>query len=135
MLLTNYNKGVYYMDVNKKWKSFLNEERGRSRQRGVYKFLFMIGYTITTGDKQRGLDDIATDIRSIPNVTIVSVIQGNKNIGERQYVAGLSIKYVASTPGQFSSPEDTKSMIMRLIRRTKNVNRIYRVSPGLERVE
>ena len=123
------------MQSNKVWRQYLDEERGRSRQRGVYKFLFMIGYTISTGDRQRGLDDIATDIRSIPNVTIVSVIQGNKNIGERQYVAGLSIKFVASVPGSFSSPEDTKMSIMRVIRKVKNVNRIYKVSPGLERLE
>tara|TARA_Y100000592_G_scaffold101037_1_gene184829 strand:+ start:53645 stop:53932 length:288 start_codon:yes stop_codon:yes gene_type:complete len=95
----------------------------------------MIGYTISTGKKQRGLDDIATDMRALPNVTIVSIIQGNKNVGDLQYVAGISLKFVASNPGQFSSPEDTKLQILRLIRKLKNVNRIYKVSPGLERVE
>ena len=123
------------MQVDKNWKNFLNEERGRSRQRGVYKFLFMIGYTISTGKKQRGLDDIATDMRALPNVTIVSIIQGNKNIGELQYVAGISLKFVASNPGEFSSPEDTKLQILRQIRKLKNVNRIYKVSTGIERVE
>ena len=123
------------MQLDKNWKNFLNEERGRSRQRGVYKFLFMIGYTISTGKKQRGLDDIATDMRALPNVTIVSIIQGNKNVGDLQYVAGISLKFVASVPGQFSSPEDTKLQILRFIRKLKNVNRIYKVSPGLERVE
>ena len=123
------------MQSDKTWKNFLKEERGRSRQRGVYKFLFMIGYTISTGKKQRGLDDIATDIRALPNVTIVSIIQGNQSVGERQYVAGISLKFVASNPGQFSNPEDTKMQILRTIRKLKNVNRIYKVSPGIERVE
>jgi len=95
----------------------------------------MIGYTIDTGQQQRGLDDIATDIRSIPNVTIVSVIKGNENISERNYVAGMSLKYVSSVPGEFSIPEEVKTQILRNIRKVKNVNRIYRVSPGLERVE
>ena len=128
------------MNFNKKWKSYLNEEkvdeeRNRPRQRGVFKFLFMVGYTIETVKSQRGLDDIATDIRSIPNVTIVSVIRGNENISERNYIAGMSLKFVASLPGQFSIPEEVKVQILRSIRKVKNVNRIYRVSPGLERVE
>ena len=79
------------MQNDKTWKNFLKEERGRSRQRGVYKFLFMIGYTISTGKKQRGLDDIATDMRALSNVTIVSIIQGNKNIGELQYSSFITI--------------------------------------------
>jgi len=123
------------VNFQKKWNNYLEEERGRSRQRGIYKFLFMIGYTIDTGQQQRGLDDIATDIRSIPNVTIVSVIKGNENISERNYVAGMSLKYVSSVPGEFSIPEEVKTQILRNIRKVKNVNRIYRVSPGLERVE
>jgi hypothetical protein len=129
------------MDFQNKWKKFnleqktLSEEKGRSRQRGVYKFLFMIGYGIETGEKQRGLDDIATDMRALPNVTIVTVVVGNKNISERTYVAGLSVKYVASTPGQFSSPEETKARIIRDVRRLRGVQRIYKISTGLDRIE
>ena len=129
------------MSFQKSWKQFqekeqsLSEERGRSRQRGVYKFLFMIGYGIETGDKQRGLDDIATDMRALPNVTIVTVVVGNKNISDRTYVAGLAVKFVASTPGQFSSPEETKARIIRDVRKLRGVQRIYKISTGLDRIE
>jgi hypothetical protein len=130
------------MMYHKKWKEFregdqdlVKEERGRSRQRGVYKFLFMIGYTVDTGDKQRGLDDIATDIRALSHVTIVTIVVGNKNISERTYVAGISLKFIASNPAEFVSPEETKIKITREINKVRNVQRIYRVAPGLDRVE
>ena len=125
------------------WKDYLRpadtplkEEKGRSRQRGIYKFLFMIGYNITSGpNAQRGLDDIASDIRALKNVTIVTIVIGNKNIGEKQYVAGVALKFIASNPGEFSSPEETKARILRDLRRIKNVQRLYKVSPGLDRIE
>jgi hypothetical protein len=74
-------------------------------------------------------------MRALPNVTIVTVVVGNKNISERTYVAGLSVKYVASTPGQFSSPEETKARIIRDVRRLRGVQRIYKISTGLDRIE
>ena len=113
----------------------LAEERGRSRQRGIYRFYCMLGYAISAGDQQRGLDDILADLRALPNVTIVSVVVGNKRINPMSYVAGLSIKYIPSTPGTFNDPHDVKKRILLGIKRTKNVQRVYRVSARLERLE
>lgn len=113
----------------------INEEKGRSRQRGIYKFYCMIGYAIEGGDKKRGLDDILADVRAIPNVTIVTVVVSNRRIAEQRYISGLSIKFIPSIPGQVSSPEDTKARILRDIRRVPNLERIFKVSTSVERIE
>ena len=120
-------------EVDKYFKR-LNEERGRSRQRGIYKFYTMIGYTIEV-DSRRGLDDILAEMRALPNVTIVTVVVSNRKIGQDRYIAGLSVKFIPSYPGTFSSPEDTKARILRDIRRLKNVERIFKVSTSVERIE
>ena len=118
------------------WKTFLAEERGRSRQRGIYKFYLMLNYTLTHDElHSRGLDDILADLRALPNVTIVTVVISNQKVADRAYIAGLSVKFIPSTPGQFNSPEDIKSRILRDIRRLKNVQSIFKVSAGLERLE
>ena len=118
------------------WKSFLSEERGRSRQRGIYKFYMMMTYGLTHDERHsRGLDDILADLRALPNVTIVTVVISNQKIAEGKYIAGLSIKFIPSTPGQFNSPEDIKVRILRDIRRLANVQNIFKVSAGLERLE
>ena len=51
------------MNLQKSWRTFLkqpnkiDEEIGRSRQRGIYKFYCMLTYLLThTEDHQRGLD-------------------------------------------------------------------------------
>jgi hypothetical protein len=117
-------------------ESMLTEEKGRSRQRGIYKFYCMLSYGLTNeGDKTRGLDDILADLRALPNVTIVTVVVKNQKVAEGRYIAGLSIKFIPSVPGQFRSPEDVKSRVLRDIRRLANVKSIFKVSAGLERLE
>ena len=114
----------------------INEEKGRSRQRGIYKFYCMLSYGLTLeAEKTRGLDDILADLRALPNVTIVTVVIKNQKIAEGRYIAGLSVKFIPSVPGQFRSPEDVKSRITRDIRRLSNVQSIFKVSAGLERLE
>ena len=114
----------------------INEEKGRSRQRGIYKFYCMLSYGLTIEEnKTRGLDDILADLRALPNVTIVTVVIKNQKIAEGRYIAGLSIKFIPSVPGQFRSPEDVKSRVIRDIRRLGNVQSIFKVSAGLERLE
>tara|TARA_B100000131_G_scaffold310364_1_gene341949 strand:- start:2264 stop:4762 length:2499 start_codon:yes stop_codon:yes gene_type:complete len=114
----------------------INEEKGRSRQRGIYKFYCMLSYGLTLEEnKTRGLDDILADLRALPNVTIVTVVIKNQKIAEGRYIAGLSVKFIPSVPGQFRSPEDVKSRVIRDIRRLDNVQSIFKVSAGLERLE
>jgi hypothetical protein len=112
-----------------------SEEKNRSRQRGIYKFYCMLGYSVGTGENQRGLDDILTDLRALPNVTIVTVVVSNQPIADGRYVAGISIKYIPSISGEFRSPEDTKAAIIRGIRKVKNLERIFKVSTSPERIE
>ena len=114
----------------------VNEEKGRTRQSGIYKFYCMIGYVADeSGDKTRGLDDILADLRALENVTIVTVVVANRKIAEKRYISGLSIKFIPSTPGQIHSPEDTKARILRDVRRLRNVERIFKVSTSIERIE
>ena len=132
------------MSFDQIWRKFLKEdlssgiteEIGRSRQRGIYKFYCMLSYNLTTLEgKSRGLDDILADLRALPNVTIVTVVVRNQKISERNYVAGLSVKFIPSVPGQFNSPEDVKQRILRDIRKLANVGTVFKISAGLERLE
>tara|TARA_B100000214_G_scaffold268036_1_gene198819 strand:- start:19161 stop:19559 length:399 start_codon:yes stop_codon:yes gene_type:complete len=132
------------MSFDQIWRKFLKEdlssgiteEIGRSRQRGIYKFYCMLSYNLTTLEgKSRGLDDILADLRALPNVTIVTVVVRNQKISERNYVAGLSVKFIPSIPGQFNSPEDVKQRILRDIRKLANVGTVFKISAGLERLE
>lgn len=117
-------------------KSLINEEKGRSRQRGIYKFYCMISYGLTIEqNKSRGLDDILADLRALPNVTIVTVVVKNQKVSDGRYIAGLSIKFIPSVPGQMNAPEDVKSKIIRDIKRLSNVQSLFKVSAGLERIE
>ena len=118
----------------KNWRSYLAEDRSRSRTRGLYKFLCMIEYDIDTA-AGRGLNDIVTDIRACPNITIVDIVVGNKNIGPKRYAAGLRIKFVSSYPGQVAQPEQTKAFILKMVKSVRNVVRLTRVSQGFDRVE
>lgn len=117
-----------------KWKNYLAEDRSRPRHRGMYKFLCMIEYGVDPA-ASRGLNDIVTDIRACPNVTIVDIVIGNKNIGPKRYAAGLRIKFISSHPGQLIQPEQTKTNILSLVKKVKGVFRLSRVSHGLDRVE
>ena len=114
----------------------INEEKGRSRQRGIYKFYCMISYGLTAdGDKTRGLDDILADMRALPNVTIVTVAIRNQKIAEGRYIAGLAIKFIPSTPGDMNTPENVKARIVRDIKRLTNVQSLFKLSTGLIRLE
>ena len=57
----------------------------------------------------------------------------NQRISEKDYVAGLKIKFIPSLPGVLRTPEDAKMKIMRLIKRIKGVRRIFKVSQGFEK--
>lgn len=127
------NENKFYKDLE---KQLLGEEKGRSRQRGIYKFHCMISYGLTTeADKARGLDDILADMRALSNVTIVTVAIRNQKIGEGRYIAGLAIKFIPSTPGDMNQPEQTKARIVRDIKRLSNVQSLFKLSAGLIRLE
>ncbi len=114
----------------------INEEKGRSRQRGIYKFYCMISYGLTAeGEKTRGLDDILADMRALPNVTIVTVAIRNQKVAEGRYIAGLAIKFIPSTPGDMNTPENVKARIVRDIKRLTNVQSLFKLSTGLIRLE
>jgi hypothetical protein len=114
----------------------LGEEKGRSRQRGIYKFYCMIAYNLTAeGERTRGLDDILADMRALPNVTIVTVAVRNQKVAEGRYIAGLAIKFIPSTPGDMNTPENVKARIVRDIKRLVNVHSLFKLSTGLTRLE
>ena len=127
-------KNTFYDNI--KEQLGLKEEKGRSRQRGIYKFYCMIAYGLTTeGDKSRGLDDILADMRALPNVTIVTVAIRNQKVSEGRYIAGLAIKFIPSTPGDMNTPENVKARIVRDIKRLANVHSLFKLSTGLTRLE
>lgn len=127
------NENMFYKDLE---RQLLGEEKGRSRQRGIYKFHCMISYNITSdGEKARGLDDILADMRALPNVTIVTVAIRNQKIAEGRYIAGLAVKFIPSTPGDMNQPEGTKARIVRDIKRLTNVQSLFKLSTGLIRLE
>tara|TARA_B100000073_G_scaffold62388_1_gene46195 strand:+ start:4988 stop:6856 length:1869 start_codon:yes stop_codon:yes gene_type:complete len=127
------NENAFYRELE---SDLIGEEIGRTRQRGIYKFYCMIAYNLVTEEgKSRGLDDILADLRALPNVTIVTVVIRNQKVQEGRYIAGLSIKFIPSVPGQFNSPEDVKARIIRDVKRLANVQSLFKVSAGLERLE
>lgn len=127
------NENMFYKDLE---RQLLGEEKGRSRQRGIYKFHCMISYNLTAeSEKSRGLDDILADMRALPNVTIVTVAIRNQKIAEGRYIAGLAIKFIPSTPGDMNQPEQTKARIVRDIKRLSNVQSLFKLSTGLTRLE
>ena len=127
------DENVFYKNLE---KQLLGEEKGRSRQRGIYKFHCMIAYNLTAdSEKARGLDDILADLRALPNVTIVTVVVRNQKIADGRYIAGLAIKFIPSLPGQINSPEDVKARIIKDIKRLENVQSLFKVSAGLIRLE
>lgn len=126
-------ENTFYTDLE---KQLLGEEKGRTRQRGIYKFHCMIAYNLTSdGEKARGLDDILADMRALPNVTIVTVAIRNQKIAEGRYIAGLAVKFIPSVPGDMNQPEQTKSRIVRDIKRLTNVQSLFKLSAGLTRLE
>jgi len=117
-------------------KRCLKEEKGRSRQRGIYKFYCMISYGISnTDERMRGLDDILADLRALQNVTIVTVVISNQKVSPGRYIAGLSVKFIPSTPGQLQSPEFCKARIVGDMKRLQNLENVFKLSAGLERIE
>ena len=123
------------MNFNKTWKEHVFEEKGRSKQRGIYKFLCMVGYTVDAGEIQRGLEDIKADFRACEYVTIVDVIVKNKKMAAGRYVAGLGIKFTPTVPGKIGHPEHVKRKVLASLRAIPNVMNVYRVSAPLERLE
>ena len=107
----------------------------RSRQYGIYEFYLMLGYIHGEDEegKIRGLEHIVADIRAIPSVTVVSVKVKNQKISETDYIAGLKIKFIPSLPGVLRSPEDAKIKILQMIKATKGVRKIFKVSPRFEK--
>lgn len=127
-------KNKFYDNIKKQLN--IQEEKGRSRQKGIYKFYCMIAYTLSTdAGKSRGLDDILADLRALPNVTIVTVAIRNQKIAEGRYIAGLAIKFIPSTPGDMNTPENVKARIVRDIKRLANVQSLFKLSTGLIRLE
>ncbi len=122
-------------EIQKYFDSLVSEKEDRSRQHGVYQFYLMLGYSAENRGKSgwRGLEDIVADLRAIPSVTVVTIMVKNQRISEKDYVAGLKIKFIPSLPGILRTPEDAKLKIMRLIKRVKGVRRIFKVSQGFEK--
>ena len=122
-------------EIQRYFDSLVSEKEDRSRQHGVYQFYLMLGYSAEQRGQTgwRGLEDIVADIRAIPSVTVVTIMVKNQRISEKDYVAGLKIKFIPSLPGMLRTPEDAKLKIMRLIKRVKGVRRIFKVSQGFEK--
>tara|TARA_B100001248_G_scaffold262217_1_gene256790 strand:+ start:27 stop:422 length:396 start_codon:yes stop_codon:yes gene_type:complete len=122
-------------EIDNYFKSIISEKDERSRQYGVYQFYLMLGYKAESAGESgyRGLEDIVADIRAIPSVTVVTIMVKNQKISETDYIAGLKIKFIPSLPGSIRSPEDAKSSILRLIKSTRGVRKLFKVSQGFEK--
>lgn len=122
-------------EVQNYFNSLVSEREERSRQTGVFQFYMMLGYrTGSESDKgYRGLEDIVADIRAIPSVTVVTIMVKNKKISDTDYIAGLRIKFIPSLPGILRSPEDAKLKILRMVKQTKGVRKIFKISQGFEK--
>lgn len=122
-------------EIRDYFDSLISEKQERSRQMGVYQFYMMLGYKAeASGEKgYRGLEDIVADIRAIPSVTVVTIMVKNQKISETDYIAGLRIKFIPSLPGMIRSPEDAKLKILRTIKQTSGVRKIFKVSQGFEK--
>ena len=124
-------------EIQDYFDSLVTERDKRSRQAGIYQFYLMLGYKAESGSEEgyRGLEDIVADIRAIPSVTVVTIMVKNQKISESDYIAGLRLKFIPSLPGLVRSPEDAKLKILRMIKQTKGVRRIFKVSQGFEKTE
>ena len=122
-------------EIQEYFDSKIQERDKRSRQSGVYQFYMMLGYKAESSGEEgyRGLEDIVADIRAIPSVTVVTIMVKNQKISETDYIAGLKIKFIPSLPGVLRSPEDAKIKILRMIKQTKGVRKIFKVSQGFEK--
>ena len=122
-------------EVQEYFDSKIEERMERSRQTGIFQFYMMLGYKAeSAGEKgYRGLEDIVADVRAIPSVTVVTIMVKNQKISETDYIAGLKIKFIPSLPGVLRSPEDAKIKILRMIKQTKGVRKIFKVSQGFEK--
>ena len=122
-------------EIQEYFNSKIEERSERSRQTGIFQFYMMLGYKAeSAGEKgYRGLEDIVADVRAIPSVTVVTIMVKNQKISETDYIAGLKIKFIPSIPGVLRSPEDAKIKILRMIKQTKGVRKIFKVSQGFEK--
>lgn len=122
-------------EIQEYFDSKIQERDKRTRQTGVYQFYMMLGYKAESAGETgyRGLEDIVADIRAIPSVTVVTIMVKNQKVSETDYIAGLKIKFIPTIPGVLRSPEDAKIKILRTIRQTKGVRKIFKVSQGFEK--
>jgi len=132
--ISNYD-GVNMKEIQEYFNSKIQERDERSRQTGIFQFYMMLGYKAESAGESgyRGLEDIVADIRAIPSVTVVTIMVKNQKISETDYIAGLKIKFIPSMPGVLRSPEDAKIKILRMIKQTKGVRKIFKVSQGFEK--
>ena len=124
-------------EIQNYFDSLISERENRSRQTGVYQFYLMLGYKAESAGQEgyRGLEDIVADIRAIPSVTVVTIMVKNQKVSERDYIAGLRVKFIPSLPGMLRSPEDAKIKILRMIKQTKGVSKIFKISQGFEKTQ
>lgn len=124
-------------EIQNYFDSLISERENRSRQTGVYQFYLMLGYKAESAGQEgyRGLEDIVADIRAIPSVTVVTIMVKNQKVSERDYIAGLRIKFIPSLPGMLRSPEDAKLKILRMVKQTKGVSKIFKISQGFEKTQ
>jgi len=122
-------------EIQEYFDSKIQERDERSRQTGVFQFYLMLGYkSESTGESgYRGLEDIVADIRAIPSVTVVTIMVKNQKVSDTDYIAGLKIKFIPSIPGVLRSPEDAKIKILRMVKQTKGVRKLFKVSQGFEK--
>ena len=96
-------------------KDIIKEEKGRSRQRGIYKFYCMLSYGLTLEEnKSRGLDDILADLRALPNVTIVTVVVKNQKV-TKMYILTVHGK---ESEGAYSVEDDNGEQVLYLFEET-----------------
>jgi len=120
-------------EINKYFESLRDPglDEVRSKQKGIYRFFCMIRYS----DTDRSLEDILTDVRALPSITIVKTEGDTNKIGPGEYVAAMSIKYVPSPVGVPSSPEKRKTEIISNLRRISGIKKVFKVSSRVERFD
>ena len=120
-------------EISKYFESLRNSgiDEVRSKQKGIYRFFCMIRYS----DAERSLEDILTDVRALPSITIVKTEGDTSKVGPGDYVAAMSIKYVPSPVGVPASPDKRKTEIISNLRRIAGIKKVFKVSSRVERFD
>jgi len=92
--------------IMESFNNFVNEEEGLPD----FRFDSVL---ISTASKERGKDDILSDIRSLPGVTVVAVREADKPHPGRDYSL-LSLKVDRLTLGHDSVPSIIKKLTHRI---------------------